>query len=233
MTRSAWPSAPGIDRVGAFMVGNGGWWLNEDGTEVTARLAPRCRRAGVRAGQLEAGHFAMSSDLDAGWGGEAFGTGKAAMTIEGNWIKGAMTNDYPDVDYTVTVELPEGPAGKGTLQFTQCWGIAAESDAQDAGGRARRLPDHRRAAAGVRRGLRRDAVPPERRATATSRSSPTTAAFVAGGDYGHGPISAPGHGPGDRRPQLQARGLQGRRPRSRWSSVRHQRRRGAGPVTVT
>ena len=30
----------------------------------------------------------MSSDLDAGWGGEAFGTGKAAMTIEGNWING-------------------------------------------------------------------------------------------------------------------------------------------------
>ena len=52
--------------------------------------------------------------LDAGWGGEAFGTEQAAMTIEGNWIRGAMENDYPDVDYTVA-ELPEGPAGKGTL----------------------------------------------------------------------------------------------------------------------
>ena len=51
--------------------------------------------------------------LDAGWGGEAFGTGKAAMTIEGNWIKGAMTNDFPDVKYTVVAPLPEGPAGPG------------------------------------------------------------------------------------------------------------------------
>jgi multiple sugar transport system substrate-binding protein len=53
------------------------------------------------------------------------------MTIEGNWIRGAMKNDYPDVAYTVA-ELPEGPAGKGTLLFTQCWGIAAESPDQAA-----------------------------------------------------------------------------------------------------
>ena len=53
------------------------------------------------------------------------------MTIEGNWIRGAMTNDYPDVDYTVA-ELPEGPAGKGTLLFTQCWGVSADSPDQEA-----------------------------------------------------------------------------------------------------
>ena len=27
--------------------------------------------------------------------------------------------------------MPAGPAGDGTLLFTQCWGIAAESDAQE------------------------------------------------------------------------------------------------------
>ena len=48
------------------------------------------------------------------------------MTIEGNWIAGAMTHDYPNVKYKV-VPLPAGPAGKGTLQFTTCWGIAAAS----------------------------------------------------------------------------------------------------------
>jgi len=49
------------------------------------------------------------------------------MTIEGNWITGAMNSDYPTVKYKV-VELPAGPAGKGTLQFTNCWGVAADSD---------------------------------------------------------------------------------------------------------
>jgi multiple sugar transport system substrate-binding protein len=42
-----------------------------------------------------------------------------------------MTNDYPDVHYKV-VELPASPAGKGTLQFTNCWGIAADSPNQKA-----------------------------------------------------------------------------------------------------
>ena len=66
------------------------------------------------------GTFAYAQDVGAGWGGEAFGKQLAAMTIEGNWITGAMTNDFPDVEYVVA-ELPEGPAGKGTLQFTNCW----------------------------------------------------------------------------------------------------------------
>ena len=42
-----------------------------------------------------------------------------------------MTNDYPDVEYVVA-ELPEGPAGKGTLQFTNCLGMAADSPNQEA-----------------------------------------------------------------------------------------------------
>ena len=52
------------------------------------------------------------------------------MTIEGNWIGGAMSADFPDVDYTVA-ELPQGPAGPGTLAFTNCWGIAEASGNKD------------------------------------------------------------------------------------------------------
>jgi multiple sugar transport system substrate-binding protein len=52
------------------------------------------------------------------------------MTIEGNWIGGAMSADFPDVEYTVA-ELPQGPAGPGTLAFTNCWGIAEASGAQE------------------------------------------------------------------------------------------------------
>ena len=130
----------------------------------TARRSPPTRRRTSRRsnyvkGLLDAGTVKYPPALDAGWGGEAFGTGKAAMTIEGNWIKGAMTNDYPDVDYTV-VELPEGPAGKGTLQFTQCWGIAAQSDAKAAAIDLVDYPDRARAAARRSRGVRRDAVTP-------------------------------------------------------------------------
>ena len=53
------------------------------------------------------------------------------MVIEGNWITGALSNDYSSLEYTVA-ELPEGPGGKGTLQFTNCWGMAADSPNQQA-----------------------------------------------------------------------------------------------------
>ena len=49
------------------------------------------------------------------------------MTMEGNWIIGAMQSDYPKIPYEV-VPMPAGPTGKhGTLVFTNCWGIAASS----------------------------------------------------------------------------------------------------------
>jgi multiple sugar transport system substrate-binding protein len=53
------------------------------------------------------------------------------MTIEGNWIAGGLQADYPDVKYAVAA-LPAGPGGQGTLQFSNCWGIAADSPNQEA-----------------------------------------------------------------------------------------------------
>ena len=51
------------------------------------------------------------------------------MTIEGNWIKGALQNDFPDVKYTVHA-LPAGPKGKGTLSFTNVLGHRRQEQAQ-------------------------------------------------------------------------------------------------------
>lgn len=123
--------SPEFARVGAFMAQAGGALTNADGTEATVDSPENEEALTYVKELLTSGDAAFSSDLGAGWGGEAFGTGQAAMTIEGNWIAGAMTNDYPDVDYRIA-ELPAGPAGQGTLQFTNCWGIAADSPNQEA-----------------------------------------------------------------------------------------------------
>jgi len=48
------------------------------------------------------------------------------MTIEGNWIVGAMKTDFPNVKYAVA-ELPAGPSGKGTMAFSVCYGVAKAS----------------------------------------------------------------------------------------------------------
>jgi multiple sugar transport system substrate-binding protein len=118
---------PEIQRVGVFMAQAGGAFVDEDGTTAVVDSAENAEALQYVKDQMAAGSFAYSSDLGAGWGGEAFGNGLAAMVIEGNWIKGAMDNDFPDVNYTVA-ELPEGPAGPGTIQYTNCWGMSALSD---------------------------------------------------------------------------------------------------------
>lgn len=117
-------------RVGAFMVEAGGNLMNDDSTEATADSPENLAALEYVKQNLAAGTFKYAADVGAGWGGEAFGKQLSAMTIEGNWITGAMTNDFPDVNYRVA-ELPAGPAGKGTLTFTNCWGIAADSDNTD------------------------------------------------------------------------------------------------------
>jgi multiple sugar transport system substrate-binding protein len=119
--------SPEFQRVGAFAAQAGGGLTNENGTEATVNSEANVEALEFVKKMLNDGTAAYSSDLGAGWGGEAFGKQLSAMTIEGNWIKGAMDADFPDIDYQVA-ELPAGPAGQGTLQFTNCWGVAADSD---------------------------------------------------------------------------------------------------------
>lgn len=182
--------SPGIDRAGVFVVGNGGWWLNDDQTEATANTPEVLAGLEYVQDHIAAGHFALSSQVDSGWGGEAFGSGRAAMTIEGNWIKGAMSNDYPALDYTV-VELPEGPAGPATLLFTVCWGISADSDNQ---AQAVELVNHLTSPEQQMEFAEAFGVMPSRQSVSGDYAAafPDDAAFIAGGDYGRGPVNAPG-----------------------------------------
>ncbi|MBC7549418.1 MAG: extracellular solute-binding protein [Cellulomonas sp.] len=130
-TQAGLTFGPEYQRIGAFFPQAGGAMTNEDGTEATVNSAENLEALTYVKSLLTEGSLVYPKDLGAGWGGEAFGTAKAAMTIEGNWITGALKTDYPDVKYTV-VELPAGPVGQGTMQFTNCWGIAADSKNPDA-----------------------------------------------------------------------------------------------------
>lgn len=122
---------PEWQRVGAFMAQAGGGLVSEDGTTATVDSPENLEALTYVQELLSSGAAQYPADLGAGWGGEAFGTGAAAMAIEGNWLVGSLRNDFPDVDYQV-VPLPEGPGGPATLQFTNCWGIAADSDNKEA-----------------------------------------------------------------------------------------------------
>lgn len=124
-------ATPEYQRLGTFMAQAGGSLLSADGKTATVNSAENV--AGLTEAQkmLKAGTMKFAKQVDAGWGGEALIKGKAAMVIEGNWIHGALTKDAPNLKVKVA-ELPAGPKGKGTLQFTNCWGIAAKSANQAA-----------------------------------------------------------------------------------------------------
>jgi multiple sugar transport system substrate-binding protein len=119
-------SGPQFERLGVFMAEAGGWLTSSNLKKATVNSAANIKALNFVKTMLSGGYFKFSSDLGAGWGGEAFGKAEGAMTIEGNWIVGAMTNDYPSVKYKA-VELPAGPKGKGTMQYDGGWSMAAAS----------------------------------------------------------------------------------------------------------
>ena len=179
-----------IHRVGAFMLQAGGWILNDDQTEAVANSPENAEALAFLQENIQAGNFQFTRQIEARWGGEAFGTGRAAMTIEGPWIAGAIAADYPDVNWTA-VELPAGPAGQGTLQFSNCWGIAAASDNQEA---AVALVEHMVNPEEQQMFAEAFGPTPSRQSLADwfTEQNPELAAFIAGVDYSRGPVSAAG-----------------------------------------
>lgn len=70
----------------------------------------------------------LPGNLNAGWNGEAFGQGSAAMTIEGNWAIGYLNDTFPELNWGVA-ELPIAPSGeRSTLTFTECWGVSSRAE---------------------------------------------------------------------------------------------------------
>ncbi|SCG55447.1 sugar ABC transporter substrate-binding protein [Micromonospora halophytica] len=177
------------DRIGAFLVQNGGWLLSPDGKRPTADTPQNQAALTYVKSLLTEGLARYPKQLDAGWSGEAFGKGRAVMTIEGNWIKGALQNDFPNVKYKV-VELPAGPKGKGTLSFTQCWGIAAKSKYKE---QAIRFVEAMTAGDQQMTFAKAFGVMPSRQSVRDQYTAafPADAPFIAGAAYAQGPVNAP------------------------------------------
>jgi multiple sugar transport system substrate-binding protein len=184
-----------INRGGAFMKQAGGWVVSADGKTMTADSPENLAGLTEIKKMMSAGSMKFNTDTKpaAGWGGEAFGKGIGAMTIEGNWIRGALTKDYPTMK-TKVVPLPAGPAGKSTLMFSNCWGIAAKST------------HHTQAVELVKYLISVDQQLAFAKAFGPMPSTvegiakfktlyPQDAAFAAGGDYGQGPVNLPGFDP--------------------------------------
>jgi len=117
---------PEFHRLGVFMLQAGGWLVSKDGKTATVNSKQNIAAFTFVKSMLSNGSMKLTNQIGAGWGGEGFGKKECAMTIEGNWISGAMSHDYPTVPWKA-VALPSGPAGQGTLQYDGGWGLAAAS----------------------------------------------------------------------------------------------------------
>ncbi|BDA64591.1 sugar ABC transporter substrate-binding protein [Actinomyces capricornis] len=121
---------PQYSRLGAFMVQAGGGLTDAEGA-ITANSEGSVAGLAQVKSLLEAGAATLAPDLEASSGGEAFGAGQAAMTIESSALAGALASQHPELGYAV-VELPAGPAGQGSLQFSRVYGIAEASARKEA-----------------------------------------------------------------------------------------------------
>jgi multiple sugar transport system substrate-binding protein len=126
--------------------------------------------------------------LDSSWAGEAFGRGRAAMTIEGPWLIDYLAAEFPALDYEI-VELPTGPAGRGTTAFVSCWVIGAQ--AGDPAAALALIAELSAPNRGVSLASGLGSLPPSlEQATALLGTQPRLAPFVAGLAY-----AAPWTGP--------------------------------------
>jgi multiple sugar transport system substrate-binding protein len=115
---------PDMARWLAFLYQAGGSVYNEDGTQMTINSPEAKEALDFYVGLIQQGYAAEPSTLSTGWPGEAFGQGKAAMVIEGNWIMPFLKDQFPDTKFGVA-ELPQGPAGQATMAFTVCYAAPA------------------------------------------------------------------------------------------------------------
>jgi multiple sugar transport system substrate-binding protein len=122
---------PELPRVGAFIYQAGGGIYNADATELTITSPESVAGIDFFLELHKAKSLQTPAELGAGWCGEAFGQGKAAMTMEGTWLFPPLETDFPDIKFDVA-ELPQG-VQKGNLSFTNAYGMGVDSANKEAG----------------------------------------------------------------------------------------------------
>jgi multiple sugar transport system substrate-binding protein len=111
-------------RLLAFIYQAGGGWLKGSKPIIDTKAAKSA--LDFYAGLVKSGCAAQPVDMGAGWNGEAFGKGLAAMAVEGNWMTSYLQGTFPSLHWGLTV-LPKGPKGTGNIAFTACYAMYART----------------------------------------------------------------------------------------------------------
>ena len=127
---TAYSLSPSLDRILAFVYGDGGSLLSSD-KKHDAIDSKFQTAVDWYLNLFKQGYAKTPSGLGVGWNGEALGKQKVAIIFEGGWLDSFMKGQYPSVNYK-WVEMPAGTAGKATLAFTVSYSIGKDSPHKDA-----------------------------------------------------------------------------------------------------
>ncbi len=122
---------PDYARFAAFALATGWEPFNDEGKTV---LDDNFKRAFTfYTGLVDNGAGVLAADIGEGWTGGCFGSGKAAIAIEGAWVIGFLKDAAPSMEYGSTL-IPSDPetGDRGNLIFTVGWTVNANSDVKDA-----------------------------------------------------------------------------------------------------
>jgi multiple sugar transport system substrate-binding protein len=117
---------PNLERWMPFLFQAGGAIFDDEGN-LTINSPEALEALNFYVNIVADGFAGPPSAVDAGWGGEAFGNGRVAMAMEGNWVINYLKEQFPDLNWGVA-PLPVGPAGPATMAFTVCYGVAANAE---------------------------------------------------------------------------------------------------------
>lgn len=174
---------PDLARWLAFLYQAGGSVYNADATEMTINSPEAMQAMEFYVGLIEKGYATQPSDVSTGWPGEAFGQGKAAMVVEGNWIMSYLTDQFPDLKFGVS-ELPMGPAQRATMAFTVCYAAPANGKNLDA---SWDLINYLTGTDGMKAWTDLGLAMPTRQSLSAgwAEQYPDSQAFIAGAEYAH------------------------------------------------
>lgn len=110
-----------------FLYQNGGGLLATDGQTTLIESPEALAAMNFYLELITEGIAATNSTFLSSWSGEAFGTGRVGMVIEGNWIVPYLDAEFSEIDYGVA-PLPAGSAGSATVAFSTCYALSAQTE---------------------------------------------------------------------------------------------------------
>jgi multiple sugar transport system substrate-binding protein len=117
--------SPDLSRWLPFLYGAGGALIGEEG-RMALESAAATNAIDYYISIFRENFAGQPAESNSSWAGEVLGKGKGSMALEGNWIVPYFAAEFPGFEVGIA-PVPSGPGGRGTVAFSSCYAVSAES----------------------------------------------------------------------------------------------------------